>query len=223
MSLDPVIICMHKTVIMLRPFWIILTRKATWWKGRLRFNFELRFTVLLHSCSFPCWSLSASIQIQKKVDHENTNSQTERYNALWKSCSICLFDRIVVAYNFGVVFTQNMLTPLKKSFGAFDKLPWVDPAGLTRVSPWQELIERSHSPSRGDGMHPRSFARPQRPVYHPWTAGMGLSRARIIVQEVRHVCNPYKYGAVWVWCMMGLRIIKPTYVHDTFAQPSAFG
>ena len=36
--------------------------------------------------------------------------------------------------------------------GAFDKLPWVDPAVLTRVRPWQELIERPHSPSRGDGM-----------------------------------------------------------------------
>ena len=31
-------------------------------------------------------------------------------------------------------------------------VPWVYPAVLTWVSPWQELMEQSHSPSRGDGM-----------------------------------------------------------------------
>ena len=36
--------------------------------------------------------------------------------------------------------------------GAFDKLRWVDHAVLTRVIPRQGLIERSHWPSRGDGM-----------------------------------------------------------------------
>ena len=53
--------------------------------------------------------------------------------------------------------------------GAFVQLPWVDPAVLTRVSPWQELIERSHSPSRGDGMHLRSP--PSDPLHKQGTGG----------------------------------------------------
>ena len=42
---------------------------------------------------------------------------------------------------------------LYASVGAFDKLPRVDPVVLIRVSPWQELIERSLTASRGDVIH----------------------------------------------------------------------
>ena len=51
-------------------------------------------------------------------------------------------------------------------------VPWVDPAVLTQVSPRQELIERSHSPSRGDGMHLRS---PLNDILHKQGTG-GLTR-----------------------------------------------
>ena len=60
-------------------------------------------------------------------------------------------------------------SPMCSSMGAFDKLPWVDPAVFTRVSPRQVLIERSRlvvtpctaghpqvtqSTSRAPGAHP---------------------------------------------------------------------
>ena len=53
--------------------------------------------------------------------------------------------------------------------GAFDWLTCVDPAVLIRVSPKQELIERSHSPSRGDVMHLRPA--PCDPLHKPGTGG----------------------------------------------------
>ena len=63
-------------------------------------------------------------------------------------------------------------------FGAFNKLPWVDPEVLTQVSPWQELMERSHSPSRGDGMHLRSP--PSDPLHKQGTRGWpGWARSKL--------------------------------------------
>ena len=53
--------------------------------------------------------------------------------------------------------------------GAFDKLPWVDPAVITQVSPWQELIERLHPPSSGDAMHLGSP--PSDPLHKQGTGG----------------------------------------------------
>ena len=53
--------------------------------------------------------------------------------------------------------------------GSFDWLPQVDPVVFIRVSPRQELIERSHSPSRGDVMHLRSP--PSDPFHKQGTLG----------------------------------------------------
>ena len=55
-----------------------------------------------------------------------------------------------------VDFHTSTLHTIVVTYGAFDKLPWVDP-------------ERSHSPSRGDGMHLRSA--PSDPLHKQGTEG----------------------------------------------------
>ena len=93
---------------------------------------------------------------------QQSTSSTSRLN---KSCLCCTVDLIQVPFSCerSRSICSNLLWVRSFSF------PGSTPAVRTRVSPGQELIERSHSLSRGDGMHLRSP--PSDPLHKQGTGG----------------------------------------------------
>ena len=125
-----------------------------------------------------CWSLL-------HISNTLNNSDSQLLGYMWSKCnaSNCLYWQInsTVFPQCTFHISARLLDHEKPNgailastcfvilLGAFTKLPWVDPALLTRVSPWQELTEQSHSPSCGDGMHLRSP--PSDPLHKQGTGG----------------------------------------------------